>query len=73
MAKPTPPMTAAQMQALIATERRTRAERCLAEVQAAIAPILKKHNCEIACTPVIVDGRILANWGINPLELAPPA
>lgn len=71
--KTPPQMTPQNLQAMIHIEKQTRAERCLAEIQAAINPILKKHNCDVVATPVIVDGRIVANWGVRPNDLpAPP-
>ena len=49
----------ADIRAMLQAERKQRSEACLKEIQAAIQPILKKHNCE---------SRIVSEWGIVPLD-----
>jgi len=61
--RPAPALSAkpsvADIRALLQAERKQRAEACLKEIQAAIQPILKKHNCE---------SRIVSEWMIVPFD-----
>ena len=61
--KPAPALPAnpsvADIRTLLQAERKQRAEACLKEIQAAIAPILKRYNCE---------SRIVSEWVIVPLD-----
>lgn len=53
-------ISAEEAQAVLTGERQKRVEACRDEIQA----ILEKHNCLLAPTPFIADGRILARLEI---------